>query len=85
MIRFMLAAAAVVFAASGAFAAETCTKIKGGGIGATEDIARFMSAKALKDLQDKYGEKGVGKVTTVCSNQTVYIDCTSEQKSCKGK
>ncbi len=81
MVRISIALAALLAANSAAFAGS-CWTTKGGGIGATEAIASFMSNKALHNVQAQYGEKGVGKVTTTCKPGLVF-DCVSAQKSCK--
>lgn len=83
MVRLTFVAAALLIANSSAFAAGSCWMTKGGGIGATKDIATFMSNKALHNTQDKYGEKGKGAVTTTCTQSGLVWDCVSAQKSCK--
>lgn len=81
MLRFALALVASLTITTGAFAGS-CSVSKAGGIGATKDIAMFMSNKALHNMLEKNGEKGVGKVTTTCQSGLVF-DCVSAQKSCK--
>ena len=66
---------------SGAFAGS-CSMSSAGGIGVSKDIAMFMSNKALHNMLEKNGEKGVGKITTTCKEGPV-VDCVSKQKSCK--
>ncbi len=81
MLRISIALAALLAAHSAAFAGS-CWTTKGGGIGATEGIAQFMSNKALHNVQAQYGEKGIGKVTTTCTPGVIW-NCVSAQKSCK--
>lgn len=81
MVRISIAVAALIAAHSAAIAGS-CWTTKGGGIGASESIASFMSNKALHNVQAQYGEKGRGPVKTSCKPGVVW-DCVSSQKSCK--
>ena len=72
----------IALAASPPANAGSCGRYGGWGIGVTKDIAMFMSNKALHNMIEKNGEKGVGKVTTTCKEGPV-VDCVSKQKSCK--
>jgi len=81
MIRIVLVTAGVMMMTTGAFAGN-CSRSSAGGIGVSQDIASFMSNKALHNMLVKNGERGVGKVTTTCKPGVVW-DCISAQKSCK--
>ena len=64
--------------------AKHCSMSKASGLGVSKEIAMFMSNKAVKNMIEKNGEKGVGKVTTTCdSSMVVSTTCTSMQRSCK--
>lgn len=77
----MFAAALISF--SGAASAE-CYKISGLGTGATEGIAQFMAAKALKDSIANRGLSAAGKQSMACTaNMVVITNCTAAQRACK--
>lgn len=81
MIRIAVATLALFAFSSVSYAG--CSMTSAGGIGATKDIAEFMSNKALKDMTAKLGEKGTGKVETSCTTTLVVTNCVSKQKTCK--
>jgi hypothetical protein len=75
--------AAAVFSFSGAASAE-CYKVSGLGTGATEGIAQFMAAKALKDSIANRGLKAAGGQSMSCTANTfVVTNCTAAQRACK--
>ena len=81
MIRFAVATlAALAFSTAAAHAG--CSMTSAGGIGVTEQIAQFMSNKALVNMSAKLGEKGTGKVSTSCTPGLIW-NCISKQQTCK--
>jgi hypothetical protein len=75
--------AAAVFSFSGAASAE-CYKVSGLGTGATEGIAQFMAAKALKDSISNRGLRVAGSQSMACTaNMVIVTNCTASQRACK--
>ena len=81
MLRIAIVTAAALTFSTGAEAGK-CAMSKASGLGATKEIAMFMSNKALNDMIAKNGEKGSGKVTTT-SEGVIGTTCISSQRSCK--
>ena len=82
MLRIAILTVAALTLSTGAEAGK-CALSKASGLGATKDIATFMSNKALNDMIAKNGEKGKGKVTTTCDGLPVAMTCITSQRSCK--
>lgn len=75
--------AAALVASSGMASAE-CFKVSGLGTGATEGIAQFMAAKALKDSVANRGLRSAGSQSMSCNASMVVItNCTASQRACK--
>ena len=78
-----LALAAAVAAAAGPANAGSCGRFGGWGIGVTEDIAKFMSNKAMHQAMDKEKAQPVAAMKTECNtNAIVYVQCHSTTKAC---
>ena len=82
MLRIVILTVAALTISSSAQAGK-CAMSKASGLGATKEIAMFMSNKALGDMIAKNGEKGKGKVSTTCDGLPVATTCISSQRSCK--
>jgi len=64
-------------------ASASCGRFGGWGIGVTEDIAKFMSNKAMHQALDKENAKPLGSARTECNNNAVvYIQCHTFTKAC---
>jgi len=82
IFKSLMSAAALIAFAGGASA--ECFKVSGLGTGATESIAQFMAAKALKDSIANRGLKSAGTQTMTCDTSLVVVsNCTAVQRACK--
>ena len=81
MLRILGLTLVAMTISTSAFAGN-CAMSKASGLGASKEIAMFMSNKALNDMIAKNGENGKGKVTTTCT-EGLGVTCISAQRSCK--
>lgn len=81
-IVFGISFAAAITAAVPAFA-SSCSRYGGWGIGVTQDIATFMSTKAMHQALDKDSAKPAGGIKTECNtNALIYVQCHTFTKAC---
>jgi len=74
---------ALTSAATGPANAGSCGRFGGWGIGVTQDIATFMSTKAMHQALDKENAHPVAGVKTECNNNAlVYIQCHTFTRAC---